>query len=736
MQNIPMKPLDAFLLKLVRYGLFAVFAIPFVVWLSHLYPWVTGKVMCFQILVELLFPCYVLLAFRRKEFRPSKSPFLYAMLAYFAVATLSMLLGDNTHRSFWSKPDRLTGLFFQYHLLAFFLMAGATWRKVMVQPVIAATISAIILSLHGLLQVMFPPAGALDVRGSATLGNASYLGQYLVPHLFLAGWLVARYWKTPLRWAWGAAGLVIMFGIFATKSKGALLGVVIGALAASLIAAVRGGRRARMFSLIGLGLVVLAAVAYLIGNQVQPFKRWLYDGRLSIQYFQETSHSRKLLISNALKGFSQKPLLGWGPENFESGYYFNYDPLTLQYGEYETRQDRPHNLVLEMLHNLGALGFLAYTAVFVFAVRVAVTRKREDWVLGAGLVVAAIAQVGTNLFIFETPMSYLALFFMFSLVAAEAASREEREEGADESSQAAVPLALLVALLSLWSLYTVSASVRAAKITSQMIMALSQPGRTAEEWSGMLEELRKKESPYYERHIRAATSHLSQSRGEYLEGPYRPILIDLAEDEYRRFKNRNDYVQALVISSAYLSFGPRTPEQQAALEDAAARAAARSPNRHEVEVILAQIAWEKNELDVAETHINRIRELDPSLPLGGGWWMRWQLEFRDPTAAPKYLAEHPEIKDSQDAWDQVEYGTLHMLNQRRWADLLAVQKASAEANVRNVQWDLVGAIGAWALGDKAKSDALISEARALYPEKLDLVEAIAGQREVIVANGG
>lgn len=731
-----MKPLDSFLLKLVRYGLFAVFAIPFLVWLSHLYPWVTGKILSFEIIVALLFPCYVLLAFRRKEFRPSKSPFLYAMLAYFAIATLSMLLGDNVNRSFWSKPDRLTGLFFQYHLLAFFLMAGATWRKVVVQPVIAATISAIILSLHALIQVALPAAGAVDVRGSATLGNASYLGQYLVPHLFLAAWLVLRYWKTSMRWLWLAAGAVVMFGIISTKSKGALLGVLLGVLVASLIAAVRGGKRARKFSLIGLGLVALAVVAYLIGNQVYPFKRWLYDGRLSIQYFQETSNSRKLLIENAIKGISQRPLLGWGPENFESGYYYNYNPKTLVFGEYETRQDRPHNLVLEMLHNLGVIGFLAYAAVFAFAVRLAVSKKREDWVLGGGLAVAAFSQVGTNLFIFETPMSYLALFFMFSLVAADAASHEEREEGSDESTQAAVPLALIVGVLSIWCLYTVSTTIRAAKITAQMIMALSQQGRSAEEWNGMLTELRKNESPFYERHIRATTSHLSQARGEYLDGPYLPILIDLADDEYRRFKNRNDYVQALVISSAYLSFGPRTPEQQAALEDAAARAAERSPNRHEVEIILAQIAWEKNQLDEAEKHIVRFRDLDPGNILGDAWWVRWQLEFRDPVVAATYLAQKPEMKNNQDAWDQVEYGTLHLLNQRRWKDLVALQKASVEAKSRNVQWDLVGAIGAWALGDKAKSDMIISEARALYPEKLDLVEAIAGQRESIVTNGG
>ena len=88
-----MKSLDSMLLNVVRYGLLAVFALPFVVVLSYLYPWVSGKIWGFQLLIEILFPLYVLLAFRRQEFRPSKNPFLYAVLAYFAVATLAMLLG-------------------------------------------------------------------------------------------------------------------------------------------------------------------------------------------------------------------------------------------------------------------------------------------------------------------------------------------------------------------------------------------------------------------------------------------------------------------------------------------------------------------------------------------------------------------------------------------------------------------------------------------------------------------
>ena len=723
-----MKPFDTFLLYAVRYGLFAVFAIPFAVWLNHLYPWVTGKIMWFQIVVELLFPLYVLLAFRRKEFRPSKNPFLYAILAYFAISTLAMLLGENMHRSMWSKPDRLTGLFFQYHLLAFFLMAGAMWRKILVQPVVASIVSAVILSLHAIMQVSFPAAEA-GSRGTATLGNPSYLGQYLVPHLFLCGWLILHHWKTGLRWLWCATGVLILIGIFTTKSKGALLGVAIGLLVAVIIGAVRGGR-GRKLSLIGVGLLVIAGVAYLIGNQVQPFKSWLYNERLSIQYFQETKGSRSLLLKNAVKGITQRPLLGWGPENFEDGFYFNYDPQTLRFGDYESRQDRPHNLVLEMLHNVGIIGLLAYAAIFLFAIR---SSRSKDRPYGVVLAVAACSQVGTNLFIFETPMSYLALFTMFALIAADAGSEDTRDEGPDESSQAGIPLCILAAILTLWCLQLNAATIRSTKIVSAMIVALSQEGRTAEEWNGMLTELRAEKTPYYERYIRALVSHLSQARGEYLEGAYKPILIDLAEDEYRRFTYRNDYVQALVASTAHLSFSPRTPEQQAALEDAAARASARSPNRQEVELILAQINWEKGRLDEAEKHVQRVIDLDPENAFAHGAWIRWQLEFRDPSEAARYLAKHPEVMTGdRSAWSEVEYGTLHLLNMRRWTELAALQKASQEANVRNVQWDLVGAIGTWALGDHARSDAIIKEASALFPDKLELIEGIAQDRERIV----
>lgn len=723
--------LDAALLNLVRYGLFFVFLLPFVVVLDHLYPWVSGKIWGFEILVEILFPFWVLLIFRRREFRPAATGFLYALLAYFAIATLAMLLGENAHRSFWSKPDRLTGMFFQYHLLAFFLMAGSAWRGMLSRAIGAAVLTASVLSLHALQQVV--SGSAADGRGSATLGNASYLGQYLVPHFFLSGWLIRRHWRSNgLRLLWLGLSAVILIGIFATKSKGALVGLFLGALAAVLVGAFKGSARTKKASRWGLAALALVIAAYIAGNYVRPFKVWLYESRLSIQYLRETSGSRRLLLQNAVKGIRQRPLLGWGPENFEDGFYFNYDPVTLRYSEYETRQDRPHNLILEILHNLGVIGLLAYAAVFGFGARL-VMRMKDEESLGAALVLtAAISQVATDLFIFETPMSYMALFTMLALLQASASSGGE--EGPDEAASGAVPAALIAAAASLWALFGVqSGTITGAKITARVLVGLQQ-GMKPEEAKTLVDELRALKTPMLERYLRAITSNMSRGREDYVPAAWIPLLSDVADDMYARLQgNRTDFVHGLVTTAAYLSIDARTPDQQAALEDALKATEARSPNRHEVLLMRMQALTEKGRLDEAEEVAKRLVALDEENAIGLAYYARFLLAYRDPVRAAEVVApKFEEIHGNDAMWDQIELGTLSLLNRKRFEDLGRLHEASVRLGIRNLQWDAMGVIAAFAGGDDAKAMAMAEEAKKTYPDSASLIDQLVAGRETVI----
>ncbi len=95
----------------------------------------------------------------------------------------------------------------------------------------------------------------------------------------------------------------------------------------------------------------------------------------------------------------------------------------------------------------------------------------------------------------------------------------------------------------------------------------------------------------------------------------------------------------------------------------------------------------------------------------------------------------PAVQTDPDAWDEVEYGTLHLLDAKNWKTLYGLQKAAAAKNVHNVQWDVTGAIAAWGLGDKAASDAILNDAKTRYPGQLDLINSVQQQRDQIVQGG-
>lgn len=719
--------LDDFLLRIVRYGLFLVFLLPFVVLNNYLYPWVTGKVWGFFILVELLLPFYVLLAFRKKEYRPKKNLFLYAVLAYFAVATLAMIFGDHTHRSMWAKPDRLTGMYFQYHLLTFFLMAGAVWRGQVRKVVMVSVTASVALAIYGALQAYVGVAGGIGNRGAATLGNPSYLAQLLVPNLLLTAWLFwsdrSKNWRT----LWIISGIVITLGILATRSRGAIVGLGIASLVAVTLVSLRGSKRMKKWArgiLIGLaGLLIL----FLIGDKWAPTHQWLYDQRISVQYFQEASGSRQLLIENGLKGFAQRPILGWGPENFEGAYYFNYDPVTLRYSEYETRQDRPHNIVLEYLVNLGLLGFLAYAAVFFFGWKLLLKEGIQTHPDRFLFMLATVGLLGVNLFIFDQPTSYITLWMLLALTAA---SIPEGESSARDLRKWSIPATLLAALLSLALLFGVLwDTVRASKTTARLILSLQHDIYEPAEFDEQVDLLLAYNTPYRERDIRAVSSHLSASRGTYLGGPFAVSLKKMSDYEMSLADDlENDYVHALVSSVSILSQWPRTEEQQAALEKSISRMRALSPNRQEVEWIDAQVRTEKGQYEIAEQMYLRAIELDPSIALAHGEYVRFLLLNNRIDDAFVYMKEHWSMIDQDKlARDNISRTMILFFDNQRFDTLYEIYQASVKHDLRTAEWTITGAVAAAALGNAEEARRIVDEVKEHYPERAQLAEQLLQQ---------
>lgn len=714
--------LDRLMLVAVRYGLFVVFLLPFFVFRSYLYPWVSGKIWGIEILVAVLFPMYVFLAFRRKEYRPTRNVFMYAVLAFFAVATLSMLFGDNIDRSLWSKPDRQTGMYFQYHLLAFFIMAGAVWRGHARKVIIASVGTSIILALHGFGQAYLSEAGE---RGSATLGNPSYLGQYLSANVMLAAWLLWHDRHKAIRWLWGISAFLIALGIMASKSRGALIAIFISALFAGIVLAWKGKGKGRKWGRIALLAIVLSGVGFYALDSTKGGRTWLYEQRLSRQYLKESTGSRVLLLENARKGFTQRPVLGWGPENFESAYYLNYVPETYRYSQYETRQDRPHNIVLDLLVNLGFVGFAAYAVVYLSGWRRLVGKDLEEHGQRLFLMLSTVALLSATLFIFDTPASYLLQYVLLALIMATTTKEPEHDDD-DGLVRWAGIAALATGIVSIWSVFwVIGPTIDASKIGARLILSTQHGVYDGEAFDEEVVKLIESRSPLAERNLRAVAANLSRSPGEYLSGEFLPVMRRLADYHIERVpQNANDYVHALVTTVSIMSIAPedRTEMQEEALAAAIEQMKALSPNRQEVYWMEADYLKEKGDKEGELSLYRKAIELDPETDEAHSRYAAALVVDGRIEEAFAHLDENRKLLqlDRPGSHKNLQHlsRSMAILYDRQEFDLLEQAYVSAEAHdLMSPQWVLAGIVGAAAEGDLEKARARADLGIETYPDE-------------------
>ena len=387
------------------------------------------------------------------------------------------------------------------------------------------------------------------VRVDATLGNAIYFAVYLLFHIFFAaiyylksdekgtallvrntiigahaliftyalyltGILnpVASGFTLPVRamLAWGflsalVHGLVYVFVenkhlinrlfygelivmqlimLYFTATRGATLGLVGGAILTALVVAYskEGTPRKVALSLLG-GIAALAIIFFAVRNtdfvQNSPVLR-------RFSSFQEaTIQSRAYIWGMSFEGFKEKPILGWGQENYNIVFNKYYDP---HLWSQEQWFDRAHNVFLDWLIAGGILGILSYLALFGSAIYVLMHPKRSDFslydrALFFGLLMGYFAQ---NLTVFDNLTSYMFFFVILAYIHVRGDSaKNETVVHRDawkfsESAQWAAGGVLAVGLVGV--LYFVN--VKPILASSSLIHAMSeQPGGAEENFS-------------------------------------------------------------------------------------------------------------------------------------------------------------------------------------------------------------------------------------------------------------
>lgn len=410
---------------IVLTGVFLVPFVPLIISSSLLFPFITGKAFFFRIIVECLFIAYLVLAFRDSSYRPKFSWILGSLIAFLVVIGISDIIAYNSFKSFWSNYERMEGYITLLHLAAYFIAAGSvlkeqsTWNKLLATTLGASSIMVLYSFFQIAGKIVINQGG---VRVDGTLGNAAYLGIYMVFHIFFAAILFARSRYEWQKYLLGVVALAHLIILYFTATRGAILGLLGGSLVTFIFLAFKSeqGAKIRKVALYGLvGVIALIGLFWLFRGQ--PFiKDSPVLGRFATLSFSEIkTQGRYYVWPMAVKGFFEKPVFGWGQEGFNFVFNKYYDPRMYKQ---EPWFDRAHNTLLDWLIAGGLLGFATYLAIIASLGYYAFTAKESflttsDKALLLGVVSAYLFN---NLFVFDQIASYLCFFLILAYVHAHA----------------------------------------------------------------------------------------------------------------------------------------------------------------------------------------------------------------------------------------------------------------------------------------------------------------------------
>ena len=451
--------------KILRYliigGIFVIPFIPFIISSTMFFPFITGKNFLFRILIELLLGGWAILAVFDKAYRPKFSWLLISALSFVGIIALADIFGANFFKSFWSNFERMEGLLALIHLLGYFVVAGVMlnteklWNWFWNTSVVVSAI----IGIYGLLQL----AGKINinqggVRLDGTFGNASYLAIYMFFHIFITLFLLVR-WRgvSWVKYLYGAVILLQFVTLYFTATRSTLLGIVGGALLTTLLITLfeKNRKRIRKISMIILIVIVVLVGVFVAVKDSQFVKQGQVLSRLSHITLEEGA-PRFTIWGMAWEGVKERPILGWGQENFNLVFNKNYKPSL--YAQ-EQWFDRVHNIVFDWLIAGGILGFLSYIAVPIFMLyylwrRLEISLSVTEKSIFTGLLAGYFFH---NLFVFDNIVSYIMFFSVAAYIYAHSVMKKADDDSTQQQNihngsmkKVAVPFIIVAVIFSLY----------------------------------------------------------------------------------------------------------------------------------------------------------------------------------------------------------------------------------------------------------------------------------------------
>lgn len=423
--------LEKILRTIVLGGIFALPFIVFYVAYDLFFPFITGKNLAFRIIVEITVGAWLALALCNSAYWPKRNWILGAFALFVAVVAIADAQGAVPFKSFWSNYERMDGWVTLAHLFLYFVVAYTMlnterlWRRYWELSLVVSVGLALFgfLQISGLVALGQGGQSSLEARIDATLGNPIYLAAYMLFNIFIAAMLWSwvwqeqrtRAWKLRLAW-YGFVIAIDTIALLFTGTRGTTLGLVGGMLVATILYSLRSGSRsARLWTGGVIAAIIVLSLAIYQGRDTLFVKNVGFLNRLStISTSDSTVKARFLNWGMAWRGFQERPLLGWGQENYAIVFDKYYDPR--MYAQ-EQWFDRVHNVIFDWLIAAGLLGLMSYLSLFGCALWCIYRRSTFSVAEQSILTGLLAAYFFHNLFVFDNITSYILFTTILAFVA-------------------------------------------------------------------------------------------------------------------------------------------------------------------------------------------------------------------------------------------------------------------------------------------------------------------------------
>ena len=340
------------------------------------------------------------------------------LIAYLIWTLISCIFASNRQNAFYGTSNRkdgyITYLIYGGFFASAFLISSDKIKKYLLNLFITIAVLNIVIINMTINNIQLLNFFNYKGMQNGIFDNSNHYGYYLVLATMVSGILFITEKNKILKTLYAIAYLALVYNLILNNTFGCYI-----AVSATIIIFVIYciyNKKYRVFSIISILIfIIMSCTIQKDGKNIvlSNFNGLLNDANSFLDSktqntdWEKAGSGRAKLWKYGIIMFLERPILGYGAENLEA-----------EYAKYNIKQDRPHNLIIQLATTSGFPGLMLYLSGIALILIRGSKRLRENNSIYLAAYFAVIAYLISTMFgnsmYYTSPYFFILLGFIFN----------------------------------------------------------------------------------------------------------------------------------------------------------------------------------------------------------------------------------------------------------------------------------------------------------------------------------